>query len=132
MLANYLHSVLGGLASQLGWTIEADSYDFIISETLEKYGVDTETLATDTKKLHALGKVELWKAVLTEVTFDYSFSADGASYSRNQMYEMCSRNYITALTEALAYDVNYQIETGNFSTEHNPYLSFPEYSERER
>lgn len=132
-LADYLNSVLGGLASQLGWSVVAgNSYDFIVSETLEKYGVVTEIDATDTNKLHALGKVCLWKQVLIEVSFDYSFSADGATYNRNQLYEMIKQNYADALADASQYDPNNLITVGTVTTEQNPYQVFPPYNERSK
>lgn len=121
MLADYLHAYLGNLAAQLNWNVESGSYNSAVIETLEKYGVETEAQATNTKKLHALGKVELWKAVLREVSFDYDFSADGASYKRSQLHELVSKNLAEAFLDAFPYLPEYQIEVGEFTTEEDPY-----------
>jgi hypothetical protein len=125
-LLTYMQSYLGNLESLLGWT--STSYDFPIAETLEKYGVALEADATDLKKLHAIGKVELWRAALRSVSFNYNFSADGASFSRSQIFDMVQKNYLDALTDAMVYLPEYQIEIGQITTtQENPYEFYPYY-----
>jgi len=127
MLTDYLQSYLGGLAEQLDW--DSTDYEFIVSETLELYGMDTEAQATDSKKLHALAKVITWKTVLREVTFNYDFSADGASFKRSQMYALAKQNLDEAMKDALEYLPAYEILSGEMTTEHDPYI-YLDYSGR--
>jgi hypothetical protein len=101
-LASYLKAYLGSLAEQVGYT-EESNYSFIISETLEQYGVSTEVQATDLKKLRKLGICELWKTLLREVSMDMDISVDGSSYKRSQLYDFFSKNYLESLQEAQAY-----------------------------
>jgi hypothetical protein len=108
-LASYLHAYLGSLAGQLGFSVES-SYSFIVSETLEQYGVTTEELATDLKKLRKLGICELWKTLLREVSMDIDISVDGSSYKRSQLYDFFQKNYLEALQEAQAYFPFHKIE----------------------
>ena len=127
-LKTYLQERFTSISSQLSW---ADSdYEVVVEDALELYAVDSENLATDTNKLHKLGKLAFWSKVLDTVSLDYSFSADGAKYDRNQMFEMANKKFEQAFSEAIPYLASYTIETGTISIEHDPYIDYPEYSER--
>ena len=107
-LADYITSNFGQIKSQLGWS---DSLQLatITAKTLEIYGVATEAEATDSRKLHALADVAVWRQALADVSLDYNFSADGASYSRSQQADMIRKNLNDAITDAVAYSANYAI-----------------------
>lgn len=107
-LADYITSNFGQIKSQLGWS---DSLQLatITEKTLEIYGVATEAEATDSRKLHALADVAVWRQALADVSLDYNFSADGASYSRSQQADMIRKNLNDAITDAVAYSANYAI-----------------------
>jgi hypothetical protein len=108
----YLHSVLGDVASALGWTVDGGDYDEILNETLLAYGTSDIADATTIRKLRALGRVELWRQVMRDVAADYDFrTADGAQFSRSQIQEMAAANFNQELTDAAVYDDRYQIET---------------------
>ena len=128
-LAEYLHAYLGGLRSQLGWEIESGSYDFTVSDALRLYGVSTEAEATDLDKLYTLAKVVLWESVLREISFDYDYSANGASFKRSQMYQQVEKNLAEAKFEAVFY-LGMNINTGTIGgDEYDPYSNVP-YAER--
>lgn len=107
-LADYITANFRQIKSQLGWS---DSLEItaITSKALELYGVATEVLATDTTKLHALADVAVWRQALADVSLDYSFSADGASYSRNQQIVEIRKNLDGAIGDAMVYLPNYSI-----------------------
>lgn len=130
-LVDYLHSYLGGLSSQLGWDTVSGSYDFIVSETIRLYGVSTEAEATDLNKLYTIGKMVLWETVLRELSMDYDYTANGASFKRSQMYQQIKENLDTAITEAMVYLDGYnKIHLGSLGgDELDPYSNTP-YSER--
>lgn len=123
-LLDYMQAYLGELETLLGW--EDANYDSPIVETLEKYGVATEALATDSVKLHAIARVELWRAVLRAVSFKYNFSADGGNYLRSQIYPMVKQNFEDALLDALVYLPNYEMDTAELTTDENPYETIVE------
>ena len=118
-LSEYLIAYLGKLALTLEWD-EAD-LDIVVTDTIEDYGISTEAEATDIKKLRLLGKVNLWKKVLTETSGDYNFSSDGGSFSRSQFYDMALKNYEIACNDALEYLPNYQIKVTDLSFANDPY-----------
>ena len=129
-LVNYLESYLGGLATQIGWTTSGSSYDFTISETLRLYGVDSEAEATDLNKLYVIGKRVLWESILREVSFDYDYTANGASFKRSQMYDFIKQNLDDAATEASYYLGDYKISTGVLGGDAvDPYSNYP-YEDR--
>lgn len=116
-LADYITSNFGQIKTQLGWS---DSLQLatITEKTLEMYGVDTEAEATDARKLHAIADVAVWRQALADVSLDYNFSADGASYSRSQQAEMIRKNLNDAITDAVVYSANYAI--GYSATDDHP------------
>ena len=101
----------------MGWS---DSVQLvtITEKTLELYGVATEAEATDTRKLHAIADVAVWRQALNDVSLDYNFSADGASYSRSQQADMIRKNLNDAIADAIAYLANYAI--GYFTSDDHP------------
>lgn len=107
-LADYITSNFSQIKTQLGWT-DSEEISAITDKTLEMYGVSTEAEATDSRKLHALADVAVWRQALADVSLDYNFSADGASYSRSQQADMIRENLQAAETAALVYLPNYSI-----------------------
>jgi len=107
-LAAYITSNFGQVKTQLGWS-DSLQITTITDKAIEWYGVDTEAEATNAKKIHALVDVAVWRQVGNDIGLDYSFSADGASYSRNQAVENVQSKLDAAITEALVYMPNYQI-----------------------
>ena len=117
-LATYITDNFGQVKSQLGWS---DSLQIatITDKALELYGVATEALATDTAKLHALADVAVWRQALADVSLDYNFSADGASYSRSQQADMMRKNLDAAYDAAIVYMSNYQIGVSSDPDHHD-------------
>ena len=129
-LQDYLHSYLGSIATQLSWTTSGSSYDFSVSEALRIYGVTTEAEATDLNKLYAFAKMCLWDSVLREISFDYDYSANGASFKRSQLYDRVKENLDIAVNDVLPYLDNYQISTGLLGGDSvDPYSNYP-YEDR--
>jgi hypothetical protein len=114
-LAQYLIAFLGDLNSMLNYT-EAD-LAIVIEDSLNDYGVSSESEVTDIRVLRKLGKVHLWTKILTDASKDFNFSADGASYSSSQFYDMALKNYQIALSDAYAYLPGYEITTGEMVSE---------------
>lgn len=107
-LANYITANFGQVKSQLGWS-DSLQISAITDKALEWYGVSTEAEATDTKKLHAIADLAVWRQALNDVSLDYDFSADNASFSRSQQSKMIMDNYSQALNDALVYLPNYSM-----------------------
>lgn len=101
-LQAYIDSNFPQIKSQLGWN-DSVNCQAIIDKTLELYGAASELLATDLVKLHALADVAVWRQALNDLSLDIAFSADGASFSRNQAVEAVRKNMQTAEGAALAY-----------------------------
>jgi hypothetical protein len=105
-IATYIDNTYAQLVSQLGWSTP---HTTIAAKALQLYGVDTEAEATDDTKLEALVDYAVWKQALADISLDYSFSADGNSYQRQQAVEAVRKNLMAAETKALAYLPEYQI-----------------------
>lgn len=115
-LAEYITANFRQIKTQLSWS---DSLEIsaITEKTLELYGVATEAEATNTTKLHALADVAVWRQALIDVSMDYDFSADAASYKRSQQADMIRENLQTAENDAIVYMPNYAM-TVNATDDH--------------
>jgi len=125
-LETYIDDYLGEVADHFGWSTGANSYDFLVEDILEEYGVATEADATNLDKLHAIAKYKSWEKVMNAASTNYKFSVDGGSYDRNQIFDMAEKNYNRAILLALPYIANYNIETGEVDdSEQDPYSNVP-------
>lgn len=105
-LATYMHSVLGDVATTMGWSAGTASYGEAVNETLLAYGVDSISSISGRDgiaKLRALARVEAWRQVISNTAGGYDFSADGASYSRSQMHEQALASMRVAEADAMQY-----------------------------
>lgn len=107
-LAAYITANFAQVKSQLGWS-DSLQISAITDKALEWYGVSTEAEATNASKLHALADLAVWRQALNDVSLDYDFSADNASFSRSQQSKMIMDNYSQALNDALVYLPNYSM-----------------------
>lgn len=107
-LATYISDNFPTIKSQLGWS-DSTQIATIVAKAVELYGVATEADATDATKLHALADVAVWRQALADISLDYAFSADGASFSRNQAVDAIRKNLDYAEGSAMAYLPAYQI-----------------------
>lgn len=107
-LTTYINDYFYQVKAQLGWN-DSTQIAAIIDKALELYGVDNEVDATNLTKLHSMADVAVWRQALNDIALDYSFSADGASYSRNQAVNQIRDNLREAESAAMIYMPNYQM-----------------------
>ena len=94
-LALYMRDgVLKTIAGVLGLTSTADFAEAVTSAQLG-YGVSAIADATDIAKLRAWAAVAAWELAQTVAASDYRYSADGASFDRQQVFE-----HITTMLDA--------------------------------
>jgi hypothetical protein len=107
-LTTYISDNFPTIKTQLGWS---DSVQIvtIIDKTLEYYGVATEVQATDLTKLHTLADIAVWRQALNDISLDYNWSADGASFSRSQAVDAIRKNLDDAYNAAIVYMSSYDI-----------------------
>ena len=84
-LASYMLATLGEVAGVLG----LDALEIIeaVNDALLAYGTADIAQATDIPRLRAAARVAVWRLALARASSLYQFSADGASYHRQQMTE---------------------------------------------
>ncbi len=97
-LADFMRRITGNVAAALGWT--ADDFDEAVNETLLAYGVDELSSVTDVAKLRALARVAAWRALVDATAAEYNFSADGGTFSRQQIQDGCKAGLARALETA--------------------------------
>jgi len=121
-LKGFMHRTLGAVASVLNWDVFTNAYDEAAIETLLAYGVDTIAEATDMRKLRALARREVWRAVMHETVGDFDFSADGGSYNRSQIHAQAVTQFSRAADDALEYDdINWRVSVATLTQEYDPY-----------
>jgi hypothetical protein len=116
-LADYISDNFPTIKAQLNWS-DSVTLPVIVDKALELYGVATELLATDLVKLHSVADVAVWRQALNDISLDYNWSADGASFSRSQAVDAIRKNLDDALSKAIVYLPYYQMVVHN--TDQNP------------
>ena len=128
-LALWLHTILGPVAKCFGWTVEIGSYAEIVNDALLDYGVNDISTITDLNsvtKLRVLARRQAWRAAVEHSAADFAFSADGGSYSRDQIQGMCEKALALANADALTFDPNYKIGVDRTIHIHDPYAQVDE------
>lgn len=118
-LADYMVTCLGKVAAVLE-LVSADFEESVI-DVLLQYGVSDISSATNIQKLRALAKVAAWKKAVEEVSVSYDFSADGGSYNRSQMQELCAKSLAAAESDAGDYLPALRIGIDTLSFSQDPY-----------
>jgi hypothetical protein len=107
-LTTYISDNFPTIKSQLGWS-DSVQIAVIVDKAVELYGAASESVATDLAKLHVLADVAVWRQALNDISLDYAFSADGASFHRNQAVDAIRKNLAEAYTNAMVYMSGYDI-----------------------
>lgn len=95
-LRDYMLASVSTVGSMLSLT--ASSFTEAVNDALVAYGVTDIALATNIAKLRSIAKVEACRLIVTTTVGEYNFSADGGSYSREQLH----KNAVDALARAEA------------------------------
>lgn len=102
-LAAYMLTCLKDVATQMAWTTLTDVQE-AVNEALLAYGVTDVANASDIKKVRKLARREIWRQVCSATAGNFAFSADGASFSRQQIHEHAMQEFNAAFAEAAEYD----------------------------
>jgi len=123
----YLHDMLGAVATMLGWSPDGADYDEAVDEAIASYGVDDISAITgrdNVRKLRALARREVWRAVMQATTGHYDVTTDGASRNRSQMHVQAREQFDLADAACMSYgEDGYTISSVHISYTDDPYLS---------
>lgn len=102
-LATYMRDgVLRSTGTVLGLTAEA-AYTEAVTDVAYAAGVSDVALAPDAGLLRLLAQREAWKLAMGVAAGDYNYSENGASFSRQQIFEHCQKMYEAAVEEVTRY-----------------------------
>jgi hypothetical protein len=107
-LTEYITGNFPQIKAQLNWG-DTTTIPVIIAKAAELYGAADESAMTDLTKAHAVTDVAVWRQALNDISLDYAFSADNASYSRQQAVEAVRKNLASAETSAIVYLPGYNM-----------------------
>jgi hypothetical protein len=111
-LKAYMHSVLGAVATTLGWSVAGGHYDEAVNETVAAYGVDDVTTVAgrdNIRHLRALARREVWRAVMQATVSHYDLSTDGAQRSRSQIHTQAKEMFVQSEVDCTAYGDAYTV-----------------------
>lgn len=120
----YLHSILGDTAGLLSWTVAGGSYDEILIDALFACDVTDITQlsgAAAMQQLRVLGRLKLWSAVLQAALPEINYTADGATFNREAIFQHALHMLQEARIQALAYDPDYTVDIASVSRPQDPY-----------
>ncbi len=109
---HYLHSVLGRdeLGQSLDWSVDNHDYLDALDEALlilDETDITQFTSSEDLRKLRAVGRVEVWRSVMSRTAGDYDVKLqDGSDYKRSQLHAHASKMFDVATSEATMLGVN--------------------------
>lgn len=116
---NYIVGYVGNISGTFGWG--QDTLDFIVSEALLEYGVNTEAEATDLKKAKALLRFKTMERMLLDFSTKHDYKADGESFSANQVPERFLEMWKLAKRDATPYLSSGKISIQALDTGYNPH-----------
>ena len=131
-LAEYMHLMLGKTAQALDLHFgpdDAGDYAQAVQDALLDYGAEDIAAISGVdgiRKLRALAKVAAWRHVVNNFAAFYDTSADGASYTRSQLFKQAKESLELAEDEALPYSPNYSARLVRVDHRHDPYRVRPE------
>lgn len=120
----YLHSVLADTAALLGWTVDGGSYDEVVIDALFACDVTDITElsgAAAMRQLRVLGRLKLWAAVLRAALPEINYTADGATFNREAVFQHAMQMMKEARIDALPYDPDYTVDIAGVSRADDPY-----------
>jgi len=126
-LGQFMFKTLGDVATVLEIsepTEDANALEEAVYETLLNYGTnDISTISglSNIKKLRVLAKVQAWQFAVDNLAAQHKFSADGASFELQQVYDQAKKNLESARADAYAYDPAYRVTIGKVRHERDPY-----------
>ena len=100
-LKTYMLGVLQSVGPASEWT--TDDFDEEVIDVLLQYGVTDISQATDIGKLRAIARVISWRKLMSAVSGDFDFSADGGQYSRSQVFKQAQAQLSEAERSAADY-----------------------------
>lgn len=127
-LGLYMISQLGETGETLGWT----SRDMVVSEAvtdaLFDYGetdVEAITGTSNLRKLRALARRAIWRAVVHETTHYYAVADGGQRLDRPTVNKQARQSLEQAEYEcrACGADPDYRVSVHAISRPHDPYLT---------
>lgn len=127
-LAEYMYRALGKVSKVLNihlGTEDAGDLSEVVNDTLLAYGTDSISSISGREnilKLRSLALVAMWRYVIANFTALYDFSADGASYQRNQMFKSAQEALKLVEQQALLYSSAYSIKIISAKYVDDPYI----------
>jgi len=130
--ASYLTSVLDPLVDVLGWDEGDPRVREAVTDALLDYGtstITTITAAADVRRLRALGRVAIWRAVVQATAGHYAFTDVGQQqFNRQQVNEQARAMLEIAEADARAIGAtsDYTVTIAAVRRPHDPYAVTPD------
>lgn len=129
IFADYMTSVLGEVASLLGWDAGTVQVQEALTDTLLEFGESTignVTLPVDLRRLRALGRRAIWRAVVQATTGKYDFSDSDARFTRSQINAQAREALKLAEADCLEFSPTYEVTMTRITRPNDPYQVIPD------
>jgi hypothetical protein len=103
-LAAFMVDELADVAVALGWTATTPRLVRAVYATERACGVPDISSVTDPAMVEAVGAREAWRAAMGAAAARVNKRVGDLSKSESDLFAQCRANYLTASTEAMAYD----------------------------
>lgn len=132
LLADYQVSALGDLAAVLGWDAGSSQVLEAVNDALLDYGasdIASITGSDNLRKLRALGRVAIWRAVAGATAGFYSFTdVAQQKFDRDKVHKQAVEMLEVAQSEAraLGADPTYSVSILSVRRTDDPYAVLPD------
>jgi|SRR5579859_146334 len=131
IFADYLFGVLDDVGGMLGWTPGSPAVQEALNDALLEYGettianivsVDGVQGTRQIRRLRALGRRAIWRAVVQATAGKYSFGDAGQTFDRKEINEMAREALKLAQTDCLEWDPAYAVGIVSVNRPSDPYI----------
>lgn len=122
-LKTFMLARLGHMATLLGWTDNTPQLAEAVRDVELACGVDDIEQETGMAKVRSLATYYAWEAARRYLATMYTFSADGGSYNRDQMYEHASKEERAAYYRAVPFMPGLQVKSVSVQYPSEPYVN---------
>lgn len=124
-LKTFLVTELGDVGTALGWTTTTPQLVQAVSDAEVLLGVSDVATETNIPRAWAAGRVAIWRAAIRSLGAQFQYSADGQSYSRQQLQAMAKDSLAMAEADLAEQGGGASIKVDRV-TYADPYAALPD------
>ena len=128
-LATFMHTLLGRVATALGWSVGGGDYGEAVNDALLAGGwssISEVSSAAAIQKLRALARVAVWRWVVPATAAHIDIKSGPTEMDWSQLHAQARTALALAEADALAYSAEYAVQVDGVQYVNDPYQYWPD------